>query len=82
MLQIGVNPDGFGDSGMTALHAAAWRGHIDMVRLLLDSGAHVQLRDTMFGNSPLESARHGVKHSRKSLEEFEAIFNLLRQAEG
>jgi ankyrin repeat protein len=82
MLEIGFNPDGYGESGMTALHAATWHGHVDMVRLLLDFGAHVQLRDTMFGSSPLETARHGSDHSRKSREEFEAVFSLLRQAEG
>jgi ankyrin repeat protein len=82
MLEIGFNPDAYGESGMTALHAATWHGHADMVRLLLDFGAHVQQRDIMFGNSPLESAQHGFKHSRKSSEEYELILTLLRKAEG
>jgi ankyrin repeat protein len=82
MLETGFNPDGYGESGMTALHAASWHGQQDMVRLLLDFGAHVQLRDTMFGNTPLQSAQHGSNHNRKSPEEFEVIFNLLRKAEG
>jgi ankyrin repeat protein len=82
MLETGFNPDAYGESGMTALHAATWHGHEDIVRLLLDFGAHVQLRDTMFGSSPLESAQHGLNHSRKSPEEYEVIISLLRQAEG
>ncbi len=81
MLEVGVNPDGFGESGATALHAAAWHGHPEIVRLLLESGAHVQLRDAMFGCSPLESAIHGSKHGRAAAEEYEAIFRLLRSAE-
>jgi ankyrin repeat protein len=82
MLEIGFNPDAYGESGATALHAAAWHGHSDLVRLLLDSGGHVQQRDLMFGNSPIESAQHGLKHSRKSSEEYELIISLLRKAEG
>jgi hypothetical protein len=35
----------------------------------------------MFGNSPIDSAQHGFKHSRKSSEEYEVILSLLRKAE-
>jgi ankyrin repeat protein len=81
MLETGFNPDAYGESGATALHAAAWHGHADIVQLLLDFGAHVQQRDMMFGSSPIESTQHGLKHSRKSSEEYEVILSLLRKAE-
>lgn len=42
----------------TALHQAAWSGHLEMVRLLIDLGANPQLRDTEHGGTPLDWARY------------------------
>jgi len=33
------------NSGLTALMAAAYRGHIDVIRVLLDHGADVSIKD-------------------------------------
>jgi ankyrin repeat protein len=48
LLERGTDPNarwGFGDSEMTAMHLAAWEGHADMVRLLLNSGADPKIHD-------------------------------------
>jgi hypothetical protein len=51
----------------TALHWAAWRGDLGLARLLLEVGADPGVRDTTFGLTPLEWARHA---SQDALAEF------------
>jgi ankyrin repeat protein len=48
-----------GDDGGTALHAAAYSGSADTVRLLLDRGADIEARDTTWDSTPLEWAKVG-----------------------
>lgn len=76
MLEIGFNPADIGESGHTALHAAAWHGHVDMVRLLLKYGAPLHARDTMFAGTPHEWALHGSKHCRDA-DRYPAVLELL-----
>jgi len=47
--------------GNTPLHCAAWKGHVDAVRVLLDAGAHVHAKSTNdhYGDTPLHAAAHG-----------------------
>ena len=47
--------------GRTALHVAAVHGHVDAVRLLLDSGASVFTRST------------GVSHTSASVQGFKVV---------
>lgn len=46
--------------GSTLLHCAAWKGHVAVVRLLVDRGADVnrQSRNTHWGGTPLHAAAH------------------------
>jgi hypothetical protein len=44
----------------TALTRAAWRGHADIVRLLVSRGADLTVREGT-GRTPLELARHGQR---------------------
>lgn len=46
----------------TALHIAAWFGHIETVRVLIAHGTSLSKLNT-FGGSPLDSAIHGSIHS-------------------
>lgn len=56
MLDLGFDPN-TGDSTPTApLHQAAFHGHLDMVKLLLDKGARPDARDAHHGGTPLEWA--------------------------
>lgn len=59
MLDLGFPLDARGDHGATALHAAAYSGTADTTRLLLDRGADVEARDTMWNSTPLEWAAVG-----------------------
>ncbi|HEY8508415.1 MAG TPA: ankyrin repeat domain-containing protein [Steroidobacteraceae bacterium] len=46
-----------GTSGAAPLHWAAMRGHIDLVRLLLERDADINLRDATYQSTPLGWAR-------------------------
>lgn len=62
LLQAGADPNRYNPpdahSHSTPLHQAAWGGHADAVRVLLDHGARTDLRDTLWEATPLEWARH------------------------
>ena len=47
--------------GSTALHCAAWKGHQEVVSLLLEAGAdvHAQNQNDHWGTTPLHAAAHG-----------------------
>jgi ankyrin repeat protein len=49
------------ETGATPLHWAAWRGHEEIVALLLEAGADVgaQWQDSHVGGTPLHAAAHG-----------------------
>jgi ankyrin repeat protein len=77
MLDCGFDPGGFGESGITALHAAAWHGNVEVVRLLLEFHAPVNVRDRTYRNSPLAWAEHGAKHCRSAEADYAAITTAL-----
>jgi ankyrin repeat protein len=51
--------------GSTPLHCAVWKGHVEVVRLLLDAGADVnaQNSNTHYGGTPLHTAAHGNRRA-------------------
>jgi ankyrin repeat protein len=59
MLQLGIPIDTRGDDGATALHAAAYAGSADTVRLLLENGADIGACDSTWNSTPLEWAAVG-----------------------
>jgi ankyrin repeat protein len=60
MLDLGFPVDARdGDDGGTALHAAAYSGSADAVRLLLGRGANFEARDTTWDSPPLDWAAVG-----------------------
>lgn len=81
MLETGFDPALPGESGATALHAAAWHGHVEMVQLLLRFGAPTDIHDTMFGTSPRDWAIHGSKHCRGAAQEYEEVLRMLGEEE-
>lgn len=54
------NPDGF-HAHTTPLHQAVWAGHQDVVAILLNAGARLDIRDTIYGSTPLEWAVYGKR---------------------
>jgi ankyrin repeat protein len=70
-----------GEWGGTPLHWAAWNGYVEMVRLLLDAGAPVNIRDSRYGSSPIAWCAHGSRHcDRGNDEDYPAIVNILLDA--
>jgi ankyrin repeat protein len=52
------NPDGY-HSHSTPLHQAVWSDHADVVRLLVERGARLDIRDTVYQGTPLGWANYG-----------------------
>jgi ankyrin repeat protein len=63
LLEAGVDPDRYnpvgGHSHTTPLHQAAWRGYMDIVRLLVEHGARLDTRDLLWNGTPADWARYG-----------------------
>jgi ankyrin repeat protein len=49
------NPEGFHSHG-TPLHHAVWAGHFDVVRLLVEHGARLDIKDAIYSGTPLDWA--------------------------
>ncbi len=52
------NPHGY-HSHSTPLHQAVWANHLDTVRLLVERGARLDLRDKVYSGTPLGWANYG-----------------------
>lgn len=60
------NPDGY-HSHATPLHQAVWSNHAPVVRLLVERGARLDIRDTIYLGTPLDWAIYG---KRTAITEF------------
>jgi ankyrin repeat protein len=63
LLEAGEDPSRYNPEGnhshSTPLHQAVWSGHEDVVRLLVEGGARLDIKDTIYQGTPLGWARHG-----------------------
>lgn len=63
LLEAGEDPNRYNPVGCHAhampLHHAALEGHDEVVRLLLDRGARLDIKDLLFHGTPVNWARHG-----------------------
>jgi ankyrin repeat protein len=63
LLDAGEDPDRYNPEGhhshSTPLHQAVWADHLEVVRLLVARGARLDIKDTIYGGTPLEWAVHG-----------------------
>jgi ankyrin repeat protein len=59
MLDVGFPLETRSDEGGTSLHAAAYSGSADVVKLLLERGADINARDTNWNSPPLDWALVG-----------------------
>ncbi len=62
LLDVGATPNGLG-KGMTPLHRAAYQGDLSTVKLLVERGADVSVRDEYRG-TPLSMARRRPENTR------------------
>jgi len=71
MLSLGVDPSGGSErnqSHATALHHAVWSGSLDAVKVLIEAGASLTRRDTIYGGTPLDWVMHGESSTSNSTE--------------
>jgi ankyrin repeat protein len=65
LLDAGEDPSRYNPKGMhahgTPLHHAVWTEHEDVVRLLVERGARLDLRDKIYKSTPLGWAEYGKK---------------------
>ncbi|HEY3114332.1 MAG TPA: ankyrin repeat domain-containing protein [Gemmatimonadaceae bacterium] len=54
------NPDGYHSHG-TPVHHAVWTNHGDVVRLLVERGARLDIKDTVYQGTPLDWAIYGER---------------------
>jgi ankyrin repeat protein len=80
MAGLGFHLTARGESGSTPLHVAAWHGHVDMVRLLLDNGAPVNARDATYNTSALAWAADGSKNCRLADDDYCIVITALIDA--
>ena len=59
LLDLGVSVNTTNKYGVSALGFAAERGHVDIVRLLVERGADVNVVDSFYGSRPVEFALRG-----------------------
>ena len=55
-----LNPDGH-HAHSTPLHQAVWANHFEVVRLLVERGARLDIRDTLYDGTPLGWAIYGER---------------------
>jgi len=76
LLDAGEDPNRYNPPGAhahsTPIHQAALAGHLDVVRVLIERGARLDVRDTVHDGTPREWADHGGHH---------VVSDLLRRAE-
>src|SRR5262249_38102828 len=85
MLTSGLDPTTISphtQSHGTALHHAVWSGSIDAVRALVEAGADLTRRDTIYGGTPLDWAEHalGEEKDGSNAKRYAEIARFLRQA--
>jgi hypothetical protein len=65
LLDAGENPNRYNPEGAhshsTPLHQAALAGHLDVVRLLVERGARLDIKDIHYQGTPLEWAEHAER---------------------
>jgi ankyrin repeat protein len=52
------NPEGF-HSHSTPLHQAVWSNHLEVVKMLVERGARLDIQDTIYQGTPLDWANYG-----------------------
>lgn len=63
LLEAGEDPNRYNPGGYhshsTPLHQAVWAGHLDVVRLLVERGARLDIEDAVYHATPIGWADYG-----------------------
>lgn len=62
LLAAGLPVDARGEHGGTALHWACWKGYADLVKLLIDHHAPLNIKDEAFHATPSGWLHHGTQN--------------------
>jgi ankyrin repeat protein len=79
LLDLGADPNAMASNGRGALHEAAWSGHEDMIRLLMEKGARLDVRSRAHGGTAVGYAHHAGRHELRDrlLEQSRDVFDLV-----
>jgi hypothetical protein len=78
MLRLGFDPRAGGVDGGSALHAAAWMGHVGLVERLLARGdIGIESRDPEHESTPLGWAAFGSVHRRAKEGDYVGVIDRL-----
>jgi len=79
LLAAGIDVNTMGHDGCTALHWACWKGYADLVKLLLDHGASLDIEDSAYHATPAGWLDHGRGNSIER-GDYELTERILREA--
>jgi len=87
MMALGVDPttvSARNQSHGTALHHAVWSGSLDAVRVLVEAGADLNSRDTIYDGTPLGWAQYGEQEQKDAAraKQYATIAAYLRERGG
>jgi peptide-methionine (S)-S-oxide reductase len=87
MLALGVDPTTVStrnQSHGTALHHAVWSGSLDAVKVLVEAGADLTRRDTIYDGTPLGWAKYGAQQQKEGsrAKQYTEIAEYLRDEGG
>jgi len=77
LLQAGFPVNARGEHGGTALHWACWKGYADLVELLLDHHASLDIKDHSFQAPPSGWMHHGTQNCGERGGDYAAVARLL-----
>ncbi len=77
LLAAGLPIDARGQHGGTALHWACWKGYADLVKLLIDHGASLDIKDDSFHAPPAGWMHHGTRNCGEPGGDYAEITRLL-----
>jgi ankyrin repeat protein len=77
LLAAGLPVNARGEHGGTALHWACWKGYADLVKLLLDHHASLDIKDQSFQAPPSGWLHHGTQNCGESGGDYAEVARLL-----
>ena len=77
LLAAGLPIDARGEHGGTALHWACWKGYADMVKLLIDHNASLDIKDYSYNAPPAGWMHHGNRNCGEPGGDYAEIARLL-----